>query len=311
MLTPNCATSELHNSVSTDASSAGKLADFICQSPAMLRILDQVGIVGPHLRLAVIEGESGVGKQALARLLHRHHTLRHPAVSHLEFIRSDSREWLLTLSDVQLLSGFIFLDRVDLLPAPGQALLLRVLKDLDVLQPRPLVRGCSSEASLRDLARKGQFHAELALRLTSVRFAVPPLRERKEEIVPLSRLFLQRLASRYHLPEIDLSPDATARLLGHCWPGNLHELSSILESAVVGCSSGTIQASELGLRTLVSPLPESVHAPELLNLDAAIQGHVLHVLDLNQGNRLKTARQLGISRSTLYRLLDKHLSPCR
>ena len=119
MLTPNCAIGDLHNSISAEAFPAGNLADFICESPAMLKILDQARIVGPHMRLSVIEGESGVGKQALARLLYRHYRQRHPAVNRGEFIRYDAREWLRNLSDPHLLSGFIFLDRVDLLSVAG------------------------------------------------------------------------------------------------------------------------------------------------------------------------------------------------
>jgi DNA-binding NtrC family response regulator len=242
------------------------------------------------------------------RLLYAGFASRHPEIRQQGFARCDARDWLLSQTDPQSLAGFVFLDRVDLLAAPGQALLLRTLKHVDLRRPGQLVIAASSETDLRNLARDGRFLNELALRLTSVRFLLPPLRERREDILPFATAFLERLSARYHLPPIVLTSGAIAQLLEHHWPGNLHELSNILESAVLECTNGFIRAEDLALKPLSSAsLP--MRTPELLNLDAVIHSHILHVLDLNRGNKLRTARQLGISRSTLYRLLEKCLVP--
>ena len=281
---------------------------FIAASPAMRKLLDQANIVGPHLRIAAIEGESGSGKHTVARLLYRRFANCHPDRRRMAFIRCDARDWLLSQTDPQSLSGFIFLDRIDLLSGSAQAMLLRILKKLDFRQPGALVLLSSSESPLRELARNNQFLPELAVRFTSVRLSIPPLRERKEDIIPLANLFLRSISARYHLLPIVLTSTAVARLLEYPWPGNLRELSCLLESAVIECSNGIVRAEDLPLLTaqVSSPLP--LHPNETLNLDAVIHQHILRVLDLNHGNKLRTARQLGISRSTLYRILDKRLS---
>jgi DNA-binding NtrC family response regulator len=281
---------------------------FVSASATTRKLLEQAEFVGPHLRIATIEGESGVGKHTLARLLYERYSARHPAVLQCGFTRSDTRDWLLSQSDPQSLAGFIFLDRVDLLAAPGQALLLRILKDLDFRHPGALVLVGSSESPLRDLARNGLFLTELAFRLASVRLTIPPLRDRNDDIIPLATTFLDRLSARYRLPRIILTPSAIARLIEYQWPGNVRELYSVLESAIIECSNGIIHEEDLALPTAPISARRSVRTPDLLNLDAVIHNHIFHVLDLNRGNKLRTARQLGISRSTLYRLLERRLS---
>lgn len=280
----------------------------IAESPAMKKLLDQANIVAPHLRICTIEGESGSGKHTLARHLYLIYKARHPEIEPWGFTRCDARNWLLSQTDLQSLAGFIFLDRVDLLGAPGQDLLLRILKDLDFTRPDSLVVLASSESPLRELARGSQFLTELALRLTAVRLTIPPLRGRREDLVPLANRLLERISARYRIPPVVLTSSAIARLLEYPWPGNLRELSSTLESTVIECSGGILRAEDLSLPIRVAPAPRLMHVPELLNLDAVMHHHILRVLDLNHGNKLRTARQLGISRSTLYRLLEKRLS---
>jgi DNA-binding NtrC family response regulator len=282
---------------------------FVSASPATRKLLEQAELVGPHLRVATIEGESGVGKHTLARLLYRRYATRHPAILQWGFTRHDARDWLLCQTDLQCLTGFIFLDRVDLLAAPAQALLLHMLKDLDFRQPGAFVVVASSQSPLRALARSGHFLTELAYRFASVRLTIPPLRERNGDIIPLATALLDRLSTRYHLARIGLTPGAITSLLEYTWPGNIRELSSVIESAVIECSNDIIHAEDLALPTAAPiSIPDALRTPELLNLDTVIYSHILYVLDLNRGNKLRTARQLGISRSTLYRLLEKRLA---
>ena len=288
-------------------SESGTLS-FIAISPAMRKLFDRAQVVAPHLRIAAIEGESGTGKHTLARLLYQRCAARRPEIFQRGFTRCDARDWLLAQTHPQALAGFIYLDRVDLLPAPAQALLLRILKDLDFRHPGALVVLASAECSLRELARKDQFLTELAVRFSSVRLAVPPLRERKEEIIPVAGVFLDRIAARYSIPPVILTSGAIGRLLEYDWPGNLRELSSILESAVIEGSGGMIRCEDLPLPDNKLPAPATARNPGVLNLDAAIHDHIVRVLELNEGNKLRTARQLGISRSTLYRLLEKRLT---
>lgn len=267
------------------------------------KLLVQAETVAPHVQFAAIEGEPGSGKQTLARFLHSRTPLaRGP------FVRRDVREWLVTEADPATLSGFLYLDRIDLLAPPGQGLLLGVLK---ALQDRPAGRAilvASSQTPLRQLASQGQLLPDLAFRLTAVRFGVPPLRQRREDIAPLAQALLERICTRYQLRPVMLGPGALARLLQHPWPGNVRELASVLEAALLEAGHGIIRAEDLLLpmHATESPreqIPASVPPQIDLALDAVIQHHVQYVLDLNRGNKLRAARQLGISRSTLYRIL--------
>jgi DNA-binding NtrC family response regulator len=293
-----------HRPRALDLSTAGAHSAFIAISAAARELVCRAEVVAPHLQIATIEGEPGVGKQALAQLLHSQSTLARSA-----FHSCDAREWLLDEVDPQFLSGFLYLDRIDLLAAPGQALLLRVLRSLENLPAETFVLIASSESSLREMAGEGRFLPDLAFRLTAVHFAVPPLRERREDIATLANFFLESIGARYHLPRLSLAPGSTARLLQHDWPGNARELSCVLESAVLNAADGIICAEDLAIVStpLASPGPARP-SPQVLNLDAVILNHIRMVLDLNHGNKLKSARQLGISRSTLYRLLGVETS---
>jgi len=267
---------------------------------AWRKLLLQADMVAPHLQIASIEGEQGSGKQTLAHYLHERSPMARTA-----FLRRDAREWLVNEADPAQLSGFIYLDRVDLLAAPGQGLLLAVLK---ALQDRPSGRtllAVSAQTSLRQMASQGLLIPDLAFRLTAVRFAVPPLRQRKEDIAPLAQALLERICARYQQRPVVLGPGSLARLLQHQWPGNIRELSSVLEAALLEAENGIIRAEDLLIPAYADmrletqqPMPD-----ENLQLDAMIHRHVQYVLDLNHGNKLRTARQLGISRSTLYRIL--------
>jgi DNA-binding NtrC family response regulator len=160
-----------------------------------------------------------------------------------------------------------------------------------------------------------------------VRFAIPPLCQRREDIAPLAQCLLDRLCARYQQRPVVLGTGALARLLEHAWPGNVRELASVLEAALLEADNGVIRAVDL----VFSPSLEETGPPgagslltgprkwrggsefgnwessplhgESFTLDAVINRHVQAVLDLNRGNKLRAAKQLGISRSTLYRIL--------
>jgi two-component system response regulator AtoC len=270
-------------------------------SSAWRKLLMQAEMAAPHVQVAVFEGEHGTGKQTLARYLFSRSPL-----SSSGFLRRDAREWLVCDADPQSLSGFVYLDRVDLLAPPGQGLLLNVLKTLQDRPSSRVVMLASSQSSLRMMASQGQFLPDLTFRLTAVRFAVPPLRQRKEDIAPLAQALLDRICARYQHRPVVLGPGTLARLLQHNWPGNVRELASVLETALLEAVNGIIRPDDLSLPTEAEVAPASVPQvvqAESLALDEVIQHHVQYVLDLNRGNKLRAARQLGISRSTLYRIL--------
>jgi DNA-binding NtrC family response regulator len=274
-------------------------------SVAWRKLLTQAEMAAPHLQVATLEGEHGSGKHTLARYLFSRSPLCHSG-----FQRRDAREWLATDGDPSTLTGYLYLDRVDLLAPTGQGLLLGVLR---ALQDRPAghsVLLASSQTSLRQMAAQGLLLPDLAFRLTAIRFAVPPLRLRREDIAPLAQTLLERICTRYQQRPVALGPGALARLLQHNWPGNVRELANVLESALLEAANGVILPTDLALPANPDPMPHQQPAtqPVSLSLDAVIHNHVKYVVDLNRGNKLRAARQLQISRSTLYRILGNESS---
>jgi two-component system response regulator AtoC len=270
-------------------------------SAAWRKLLMQADMAAPHVQLATIEGEHGVGKHTLARYLFS----RSPLAG-TTFLQRDAREWLVTDADPATLSGFTYLDRVDLLAPPGQGLLLSVLKAIQDRPPGRFVLLASSQTSLRQMAAQGMLLPDLAFRLTAVRFAIPPLRQRREDIAVLAQALLERICHRYQQRPMLMGPGTLAQLLQHSWPGNVREMAAVLETALLEAANGIIRPDDLALSTgLDLPQQEVQSATRTgsLNLDEVIQHHVQYVLDLNRGNKLRAARQLGISRSTLYRIL--------
>jgi len=269
-------------------------------SAAWRKLLMQAEMAAPHVQVASIEGEHGSGKQTLAHYL----CSRSPLASS-SFQRRDAREWLVADADPATLAGFTYLDRVDLLAPPGQGLLLGVLKALQDRPPGRAVLLASTQTSLRQMAGQGLLIPDLAFRLSAVRFAIPPLRQRREDIAPLAQSLLDRICTRYQQRPVVLGPGALARLLQHNWPGNVRELASVLEAALLEAVNGVIRPGDLAIPTGAETqpdLPQPIRA-DSLSLDSVIRHHVQYVLDLNRGNKLRAARQLSISRSTLYRIL--------
>jgi len=298
----------LHSGIADPEDSAPPAcAPFVCVSSTLRRLLLQAEITAPRLHIATLEGEPGTGKHLLAQTIHRRSEL-----AHLPFRRQDAREWLASETDPSLLTGALYLDRGDLLSSSGQNLLLNLVKILQndaPLAPKFLLL-VSSHASLRQLACQSLFLPDLAFRLTAVRFSIPPLRAHREDIAPITQVLIDRICHRYQQPSAVIAPGTLSRLLQHSWPGNIRELASVLESAILDSTTGIIQPGDLALHipnptvaAFPSPALTPFGLPDDLTLDAAIRRHIQFILDLNRGNKLRAARQLGISRSTLYRLL--------
>ncbi len=267
------------------------------------RLLLQAEAVAPRLRAAFIEGDPGTGKETLARCLHARSLFAQSA-----FERHDARRWLVARGAAQPIEGFIYLDRVDVLSPAEQRLLWEATKNLP---EAPRSGGClvaSSRTPFRQLMSQGAMMPDLLFRLGAVHFAVPPLRSRREDIAPLVHFLLDRACRRHQRTKAVLAPGALARLMQHHWPGNVSELSTVLESALLEAAEGVIRVESLHLPACDRLRAEPTESGELgrsncLDLHTVIHQHVRHVLNLNQGNKLRSSRQLGISRSTLYRIL--------
>ncbi len=308
------------------------------RSPAMRRLIQQMQRMAPHLILATIEGEEGTGRTLAAHALHAAGPVPDgPFVPCLatQFFSPDSpsgtvkrQSWSEAILG-NAHGGMLFLDRVHLLSIEQQEMLADFLHWFDNrhVQARQSVgtatgvamRHCTEESvpaqivfstslSLRNPGNLDGFREDLASRLCSVRFHLPPLTQRREDIPLLAQTFIQRFARTYGKPVRGLGPGTIAPLLRHTWPGNVRELEETITAAALETESQWIRPIDLPPLTASNRhcLPggnsETV-ADSDFNLDHAIRNHVTRVLTRTKGNKLRAAQLLGISRSTLYRIL--------
>ena len=208
--------------------------------------------------------------------------------------------------------GTLLLDEVGDMPAALQSKLLRVLQEREIERvggrkriPIDVRVLAATNAKLSEKIARGEFREDLYYRLRVVEIALPPLRERREDIPKLARHFLERFAAREGREVLTLDREAFAALLAHDFAGNIRELENLLEGAAALSRGGVIRLEDLQWLPMRAPgmLPES-EAPaegEVPNLRALEQKHIRRVLKLAGGNKSRAARMLGISRRTLYR----------
>jgi transcriptional regulator with PAS, ATPase and Fis domain len=208
--------------------------------------------------------------------------------------------------------GTVFLDEIGELPLAAQAKLLRVLEDhcvrrLGSSQARPLA--CRIVAATnRDLPREvqhGRFRADLFYRLRGVEVHLRPLRDRRDDILPLAEMFAARAALRFRTGRIEIGDDARLVLISHAWPGNIRELRQTMDVAVLGSSGDRLDVRQLGI--LPSPDHErGADDPPLLTANAVERAHILRALASTAGNKMAAARILGLSRQSLQRRMVRH-----
>jgi len=261
--------------------------EMLGSSPAMERLRLQLERIGPHFRTILLTGETGAGKELAARTLHQLSPAANepflvydPATTIEESLESAAR-------------GTLFLDEVGDTSSAVQAKLLRLMRMVDTRIIAATYR------NLRHQAAIGEFRSDLYYRLSTVEIEVPPLRQRMEDLPLLVEHILFRAGERYHKPAMEISSEAMATLRSYSWPGNIRELESVLNNAVM-------QQEGIVIHTISLPEPESPAKADSLpvRLDDLISRHVRGVLAQCEGNKVRTAELLGISRSTLYRMLE-------
>jgi DNA-binding NtrC family response regulator len=295
-------------------------------STAMKRLRQQVRRIGPHFRTVLVSGEAGTGKELVARALHR----MSPAsdgpfvVCHAAAMKdalAERRGNDSTAEDVERLmkgsvQGTLFLDRINDLSLEMQGRLLRAVTQHELTQSRQETSGrmdlriiASTCEDLRILVATGRFSQELYQRLATVDITLPPLRERMEDLPELARYFLERFAQLYGSGVREIADEAMERMLKHLWPGNVCELESVLRNGVLRSESEVLEPHRLPLFADANePEQSTTGASRSLRLQDVVEQHVLRVLKDCGGNKLRTSEVLGISRSTLYRMLDSGVS---
>ncbi len=289
----------------------------------------------------LIEGETGSGKELLARYLHdRSPRRRHPLVAvncgavpdelleaeffgHARgaFTGADSaRPGLLEAAD----GGTLFLDEVGELSPRGQGLLLRAIQEREFrrvgetrLRRSDFRLVAATHRPLADLAAAGRFRSDLFYRLRVVRLRLPALRERKGELPQLAAALLSRLAERHGLPLPRLSDETLEVLARRDWPGNVRELESVLAGALLRQPDVTVIRPEMvaeaqplpsnPVETPAEPLLSLLEIRRLVAARAAFERLVLlRALRRAAGGRARAARELGISRQSLWQKLRRH-----
>ena len=287
-----------------------RLGPMVGRSLIMQHLFARMRCTAPHFRLAAIEGEAGAGKLLAAQTLSR----MGPAAAG-PFVPSSAAAFLARPAELwrEARSGLLYLARVDELTQDQQRSLRDFLERAAherirthaVTGPFQIVAGALEP--LRRLAASGSFRSDLAAHLTAIRFAVPPLRERRDDIPLLAGLFLRDWAETHRKTIRGFAPGALSRLAAYPWPGNVRELNSAVAAAALDCTGQWIRPIDIpplqGAAPL-SPLPAGEAPADDPNLDRAILHHIVRVLARVNGNKVRAARMLGISRSTLYRLLE-------
>jgi DNA-binding NtrC family response regulator len=315
-----------------------EFAGMIGRGPVMQELFGMIRRLAPHVRTALITGETGTGKELVARALHRTGprkdrrfvTVNCSAVVETLFESelfghmrgaftgaTENKPGLFELAD----NGTLFLDEIGELPLTVQAKLLRVLELGEVhrvgsLEPRRVNVHviAATNRDLRAEVEAGRFRSDLFYRLNIVEVKLPPLRDRREDIPYLTAAFVRETAERLQKPLVGLTPGAE-RLLGAArWDGNVRELRNVLERACILADGDFITEKELA----ISMPPVAYAAVRVVSHPAAKDGgaetdllvnvereHIQRALLRARGNKKAAARMLGLSRRALYRRLER------
>ena len=324
-------------SIESDVARRLEFCGMIGRGPAMQELFGMIRRLAPHVRTALVSGETGTGKELVARALHqlgprrerRFVTVNCSAVVETLFeselfghVRgaftgaTDNKSGLFELAD----GGTLFLDEIGELPLSLQAKLLRVLELGEVhrvgsLDPRK-VNVYVVAATNRDLRAEvaaGRFRSDLYYRLNVVEVALPPLRERREDIPYLTAAFVRETSDRLQKPLLGLTPGAERVLAMAPWDGNVRELRNVIERACILADGDFITERELSIS--MPPARHTLQAPATASaqdstasadlLVTVEREHIQRALVRARGNKKAAARMLGLSRRALYRRLER------
>ena len=313
-----------------------KLDRLIGKSPVIQQVSELVQQVAPTRATVLIEGESGTGKEVVAHTLH--HLSGRPAAK-MVIVHCAALSPQLLESELfghekgaftgaaqrrigrfeQADGGTLFLDEIGEIDPATQVKLLRVLSErtLERVGSNSPIKVdvrviAATNKNLKDLVAKGEFREDLYFRLNVVKIVMPPLRDRREDIVLLANSFLQEFAKENERPVKPLSDAAMQLLLAYSWPGNVRELRTAIEHGVVMCNDSVIEVRHLPQFVhfqpeLIADSPSSskmaLDAPGEFNLHSLETNTIRAALSLAGGNRTHAADLLGVSRRTLQRKL--------
>lgn len=295
----------------------------IFQSTAMQNVVRTVERVAPSDVSILITGESGSGKEVIADLIHAMSPRSKGRIIKIncaalprELIESElfgsvkgaftgahaDREGLFRQAE----GGSLFLDEISEMPIDTQSKLLRVLQDQEV---RPVGGKVSYKTNCRlvaatnriptDAIKDGKLREDLYYRISAISVHLPPLRERREDIMPLANAFLKRFVAQANRPIRGFTTEAVERLAGFDWPGNVRQLQNEIQRAVLLCETSEIDSTDLSITTVKQETEQSQDTNFTL-LEGVERNAIVQMLKETGGNKLETAKRLGIGRQTLY-----------
>ncbi len=304
----------------------------VARTEAMKQVLHLARRAAKVDSTVLITGESGVGKERIARLIHEESGRAHKA-----FVAVNCAAVTESLLESELFGhakgaftgatherpglfeaahgGTLFLDEVGEVSPGMQARLLRALQEKEV---RRVGENQSRKVDVRVVAATNRhlptevtanrFRQDLYYRLRVIELRVPPLRERRDDILPLARMLLAEATERMGRRVQGLSPEAADQLLRYAWPGNVRELANALERAVALCEGSRVEKDDLPEEVRAAP-PTFLPGERPRTLEDMEREYILAVLARNGGNRARTAEQLAIGVATLYRKLKQYGEP--
>jgi two-component system response regulator HydG len=302
----------------------------IGRSPLMLELISQIHRIAPHFRSVLVTGPTGVGKELVAKALHR----LSPGQKG-NFVALNCSSISETLAESELFGhvkgaftsahqdkvgvfeyadgGTALLDEIGDMPLTLQAKLLRVLQNQELQRVgSPVVRKvnvrvvAATNRDLPEMVRQGKFREDLYFRLCMVELKVPSLADRREDLPMLQRHFLKIFAAQYKKPLAGLTRRAQTLMARYAWPGNVRELENVIGHACMMTESDVIDVRDLPDRIRnLQPTENSENEVEL-SIDQIARLHAQRVLAHAGGNKVRAAEILGISRTHLYDLLKKN-----
>lgn len=309
--------------------------NFIAKAPVSLKVYSLANRVAGFDVPVLITGETGTGKECVAKYIH-HHAFNKDAPyvgincaaipeSMLEAMLFGYEKGAFTgaISSVpgkfeQANGGTLLLDEIGDMPLALQAKLLRVLQEQEVERlgshkriPLDIRLIASTNKDLEIEIAEGRFRQDLFYRLSVVPIHILPLRERREDIIPLAELFIRKYDS-FHSAPVSLTDDAVQALMNYSWPGNVRELENIIQRGLIMSAGETISASDFGLKVDLNERHETIVKQKDLTGDSpciqqrgrlAEYQYIVDLLKRHQGNKSRTAEFLGITpRALRYRL---------
>ena len=304
-------------------------SELLGESEVMRDIFFKVEKIAPTDANILILGENGTGKDLIAKAIHQH-SLR----AEKPYIKVDVGALTETLFESELFGhkkgaftdaredrvgrfesgngGTLFLDEIGNISLHQQAKLLSVLQNRQVTRlgsnlsvPIDIRLICATNVPLSELANEMKFRKDLIYRINTVEIMVPPLRKREDDIILLARHFDRIYTNKYMKPSHDFDAKAIEKLKSYHYPGNVRELQYTIERAVIMAEDDVLQAKDLIFSPIESGQPQA-DEPQELKLSTIEKNAILKVIEKHNGNISKAAKELGLTRTALYRRLSKY-----